>query len=79
MPRNHARLRAVQIDDSLVRTRLLRAWEAAAAADTPPRLSLLLDLGPRGRFAYQVRLQLRFAGGVALEVVQVLGAQDVVA
>ena len=74
LPRNHARLRAVQIDDSLVRTRLLRAWEAAAAADTPPRLSLLLDLGPRGSFRYQVLLQLRFAGGVSLQVVRVIEA-----
>ncbi len=36
-------------------------------------MSLLLDLGPRERFAYQLRLQLRSAGGVALEVVRVLG------
>ncbi len=30
--RNHARLSAVQCDDTLVRTRLVRAWEAAQAA-----------------------------------------------
>ncbi len=72
VPRNHERLRLVQIDDSLVRTRLLRAWEEAAASEVPPRLSLLLDLGPRGSFRFQVQLQLPFAGGVALQVVRVL-------
>lgn len=73
IPRNHRRLREVQIEDSLLRTRLLRAWEAAPA-DPPPRLWLLLDLGPRGSFRYQVLLQLRFAGGVALQVVRVMEA-----
>ena len=74
LPRNHARLREVQIDDSLLRTRLLRAWEAAPP-DPPPRLLLALDLGPRGSFHYQVLLQLRFAGGVSLQVLRVLEAR----
>jgi hypothetical protein len=62
--RNHARLRQVLCDDSLLRTRLLRAWEAAPS----PRLQVMLDLGPRGQFAYSAVPKLRFAGGVALEV-----------
>lgn len=72
--RNHARLSAVQCDDTLVRTRLVRAWEAAQAAPGPrePRLRLVLDLGPRGRFTYAVRPHLLFTGGVQLDVLQVL-------
>lgn len=69
LPRNHLRLQEVQIEDNLLRTRLLRAWEAVPN-QPPPRLLLVLDLGPRGSFRYQVRLQLRFAGGVSLQVVQ---------
>jgi hypothetical protein len=71
LPRNHLRLQEVQIEDNLLRTRLLRAWEAVPT-QPPPRLLLVLDLGPRGSFRYQVRLQLRFAGGVSLQVVQAL-------
>ncbi len=68
--RNHARLTAVQCDDNLVRTRLVRAWE-----ETPdPQLRLVLDLGPRGQFAYAVRPHLLFTGGVQLDVVQALEA-----
>ena len=62
--RNHAQLRQVLCDDSLLRTRLLRAWEAAPS----PRLQVVLDLGPRGQFRYSAIPKLRFAGGVALEV-----------
>ncbi len=69
--RNHARLTALQCDDNLVRTRLVRAWEEARE----PRLRLVLDLGSRGRFAYAVRPHLRFTGGVQLDVLQVLDAQ----
>ncbi len=70
LARNHDRLTAVQCDDNLVRTRLVRAWE-----DTPdPRLQLVLDLGPRGRFTYAVRPRLVFTGGVQLDVVQALEA-----
>ncbi len=68
--RNHARLTAVQCDDNLVRTRLVRAWE-----ETPdPQLRLVLDLRPRGEFAYAVRPHLLFTGGVQLDVVQALEA-----
>lgn len=68
--RNHGRLTAVQCDDNLVRTRLVRAWQEARE----PRLRLVLDLGPRGQFAYAVRPHLLFAGGVQLDVLQVLEA-----
>ncbi len=62
--RNHARLKEVLCEDSLLRTRLLRVWES-----TPqPALRVVLDLGPRGQFAYSAVPKLRFAGGVALEV-----------
>jgi len=77
--RNHDRLRAVQCDDSLVRTRLLRAWEAAAPASPEAggrHLRLVLDLGPRGQFAYRVQPQLRFTGEVQLDVLEVLPAVD---
>lgn len=67
LPRNHQRLRAVQCDDNLVRTRLIRAWEERQA----PRLRMVLDLGPRGRFAYGVQPHLLFTGGVQLEVLRV--------
>ena len=68
--RSHARLRALECDDNLVRTRLVRAWEAQRA----PRLRLLLDLGPRGRFVYAARPRLRFTGGVRLEVLRAIEA-----
>ena len=68
--RNHDRLTAVQCDDNLVRTRLVRTWEERHE----PRLRLVLDLGPRGQFAYAVRPHLLFTGGVQLDVVQVLEA-----
>ncbi len=71
LPRNHLRLQEVQIEDNLLRTRLLRAWEALPT-QPPPRLLLVLDLGPRGSFRYQVLLQLRFAGGVSLQVLRAL-------
>ncbi len=69
--RNHARLTSVQCDDNLVRTRLVRTWEEMHE----PRLRLVLDLGPRGRFAYAVRPHLRFTGGVQLDVLEALEAQ----
>ena len=69
--RNHARLTAVQCDDNLVRTRLVRTWRQR----DEPRLRLLLDLGPRGQFTYAVRPHLLFTGGVQLDVVQALDAR----
>lgn len=69
--RNHDRLTAVQCDDNLVRTRLVRTWEEMHE----PRLRLVLDLGLRGQFAYAVRPHLLFTGGVQLDVVEVLEAR----
>lgn len=66
--RNRSRLRAIQCDDNLVRTRLVRAWEELHE----PRLTALLDLGERGRLLYAVRPHLRFMGGVQLEVLKEL-------
>ena len=69
--RNHARLQALQCDDNLVRTRLVRAWRERRE----PGLRLVLDLGPRGRFAYAVRPHLLFTGGVQLNVLSLLEAR----
>ena len=68
--RNHDRLRSVQCEDNLVRARLVRTWKEMHE----PRLTMLLDLGPHGRFAYSVRPHLLFTGGVQLEVLRVLDA-----
>lgn len=68
--RNHGRLTAVQCDDNLVRTRLVRTWEEMRE----PQLRLVLDLGPRGQFAYAVQPRLLFTGGVQLDVVEALEA-----
>lgn len=68
--RNHDRLRSVQCDDNLVRTRLVRTWEEMQE----PTLKLVLDLGPRGHFVYAVRPHLLFTGGVQLDVLQALDA-----
>lgn len=68
--RNAQRLRSLQCDDNLVRTRLVRTWEEMRE----PRLRMVLDLGPRGAFAYAVRPHLLFTGGVQLDVLQVLEA-----
>ena len=68
--RNHDRLRSLQCDDNLVRTRLVRTWEEMRE----PTLRLVLDLGPRGHFVYAVRPHLLFTGGVQLDVLQVLDA-----
>lgn len=70
--RNHDRLRSVQCDDNLVRTRLVRTWEEMRE----PRLRLVLDLGPRGHYVYAVRPHLLFTGGVQLDVLEYLDASD---
>jgi hypothetical protein len=68
--RNAQRLRSLQCDDNLVRTRLVRTWEEMHE----PRLRMLLDLGPRGGFSYAVQPRLLFTGGVQLDVLRVLSA-----
>jgi hypothetical protein len=70
--RNHDRLRSVQCDDNLVRTRLVRTWEDMHE----PSLRMVLDLGPRGHFVYAVRPHLLFTGGVQLDVLQALEASS---
>lgn len=70
--RNHDRLQSLQCDDNLVRTRLVRTWEEMHE----PSLRMVLDLGPRGHFAYAVRPHLLFTGGVQLDVLQVLDASE---
>ncbi|TFY99586.1 hypothetical protein [Ramlibacter rhizophilus] len=68
--RNHDRLRSLQCDDNLVRTRLVRTWEDMHE----PSLKLVLDLGLRGHFVYAVRPHLLFTGGVQLDVLHPLDA-----
>ncbi len=68
LTRNHDRLKVVQCDDNLVRTRLVRAWQAQPG----PRLVMVLDLGPRGAFAYAVHPRLLFTGGVQLDVLHAM-------
>ena len=65
---NHHKLRYLQCDDNLVRTRLIRAWEQVAE----PQLRMCLELGQRGRFLYAVQPHSLFAGGIQLDVVEVL-------
>lgn len=62
--RNRHRLKSLQCPDNLVRTRLIRAWENVSH----PQLRLLLDLGPVGRFLYDVSPHSLFMGGVQLDV-----------
>jgi hypothetical protein len=66
--RNHDRLRSLQCDDNLVRTRLVRTWKEMQE----PQLRLVLDLGPKGHYAYAVTPHLLFTGGVQLDVLAVL-------
>lgn len=66
--RNHDRLHSLQCEDNLVRARLVRTWKAMHE----PQLTMVLDLGTHGQFAYAVRPHLLFTGGVQLEVLQVL-------
>jgi hypothetical protein len=66
---NHHKLRSLQCGDNLVRARLIRAWEKVAE----PQLRMCLELGQRGRFLYSVQPHSLFAGGIQLDVVEVLG------
>ncbi len=62
--RSRHRLKSLQCPDNLVRTRLIRAWEQVAH----PQMRLLLDLGPAGRFLYDVSPHSLFTGGVQLDI-----------
>lgn len=65
---NHHKLRSLQCGDNLVRARLIRAWEQVAQ----PQLRMCLELGQRGRFLFSVEPHSLFAGGIQLDVVDVL-------
>lgn len=65
---NHHKLGSLQCDDSLVRSRLIRAWEQVAG----PQLRMCLELGQRGRFLYAVQPHSLFTGGIQLDVEDVL-------
>ncbi|MFC5500409.1 hypothetical protein ACFPOE_22900 [Caenimonas terrae] len=65
---NHHKLCSLQCSDNLVRTRLIRAWEKVQ----DPQLRMCLELGQRGRFLYRVQPHSLFAGGIQLDVVEVL-------
>lgn len=62
--RHRHKLKSLQCPDNLVRGRLIRAWEQIAQ----PRLRLLLDLGPEGRYLYEVSPHSLFTGGIQLDV-----------
>lgn len=70
LTRRYARLQSLTCEDNLVRTRLVRAWRSLRE----PQLRLVLDLGPLGHLTFAVRPHLLFAGGVQLQVLQVLEA-----
>ncbi len=69
---SHHRLMSLQCPDNLVRTRLLRAWEAVAQ----PHLRLRLILRPRGTYLYEVDPHSLFTGGIQLDVRVVLGDES---
>ena len=54
----------LQCPDNLVRTLLIRTWEAIA----DPRLRMRLLLAPRGRYLYEVAPHSLFMGGIQLDV-----------
>jgi hypothetical protein len=70
LTRRYARLQSLTCDDNLVRTRLVRAWKSLHE----PQLRVVLDLGPRGHLTFAVRPHLLFAGGLQLQVLEVLEA-----
>ena len=61
---NHHKLKSLQCEDNLVRTRLLRTWESVEQ----PRMRMRLLLGPRGRYLYEVAPHSLFMGGIQLDV-----------
>ena len=68
LARDHHKLKFVQCHDTLVRTRLVRAWEQVAH----PRMRLALLMGSRGASLYEVTPRSLFMGGVQLDVLSVL-------
>lgn len=65
---NWHKLRYLQCSDNLVRARLIKAWDQVS----DPVLRLCLDMGPRGRFVYEVEPHSLFMGGIQFDVRQVL-------
>ncbi len=61
---NHHKLKSLQCPDNLVRTRLIRVWEAMPE----PKLRMRLVLSPRGRYLYEVSPHSLFMGGIQLDV-----------
>jgi hypothetical protein len=69
---NHHKLKYVQCNDNLMRTRLIKAWDRTEQ----PRLLMCLDLGARGRFLYVVLPFSLFMGGVQLDVQEAVDLPD---
>ena len=65
---NHKNLASLQCGDNLVRARLIKSWYQVSQ----PRLRMCLDLGQRGRYMYSVQPHSLFAGGIQLDVREVL-------
>lgn len=65
---NHQRLQFLQCSDSLVRTRLDRLWDRTRQ----PELRMRLELGGRGNYLYRVAAHALFAGGIQLDVQEIL-------
>jgi hypothetical protein len=61
---NYHKLKSLQCPDNLVRTRLIRAWDAVEN----PRMRLRLVLHPRGRYLFEVAPHSLFMGGIQLDV-----------
>jgi hypothetical protein len=61
---NYHKLKSLQCPDNLVRTRLIRAWDAVEQ----PRMRLRLVLQPRGRYLFEVSPHSLFMGGIQLDV-----------
>ncbi len=71
LARDHHKLKFVQCHDSLVRARLIRAWDQVAH----PQLRLALLMGSRGASLYEVAPRSLLMGGVQLDVLSVLDVQ----
>lgn len=71
LAQNHHRLKFLQCSDNLVRARMIKAWDQVQQ----PRLTLCLDLGERGQFAFSVIPHSLFIGGIQFDVLQVLDGQ----
>jgi hypothetical protein len=65
LQRHHHKLKLLQIPDNLVRSRLIKAWEALAH----PKMRLVLLLGEGGgSYLYEVAPHSLFTGGIQFDV-----------